>query len=82
MCQSSLYFLRGSGKTAQSDLALLNKTQVNHIRSALGLRTYCHIKPVLQALGINLFSDTIVVSSLELLQTNLRSTSATLFQLN
>ena len=75
--RSSLLYGRHTVKLSQSDLALLNKTQANHIRSALGLRTYCHIKPVLQALGINLISDTIAVSSLELLRTNLRSTSAT-----
>ena len=69
--RSSLLYGCHMVKISKSDLALLNKTQANHIRSALGLRSYCHIKSILRAL------DTIAVSSLELLRTNLRSTSAT-----
>ena len=75
--RSSLLYGCHTVKMSKSDLVLLNKTQANHIRSALGLRSYCHIKSILRALGINLISDTIAVSSLELLRTNLRSMSAT-----
>ena len=50
--------------------------------SDLALHSHCFKKTVLQALGINLISDIIAVSSLELLGTNLRSTCATSVFLN
>ena len=36
----------------QRDLIQLNKAQAKYIRTALGLSQFSHIKPVLQALGI------------------------------
>ena len=60
----------------QRDLIQLNKAQAKYICTALGLSRFSHIKPVLQALGIQQVSDSIAVSSLELLRSNLRSSSS------
>ena len=60
----------------QRDLIQLNKAQAKYIRTALGLSRFSHIKPVLQALRIQQVSDSIAVSSLELLRSNLRSSSS------
>ena len=47
---------------SQLDLIKLNKAQAKYVRTALGLRSYCHVKPVLQALGIKQISDSIALS--------------------
>ena len=58
---------------SQLDLIKLNKAQAKYVRTALGLRSYCHVKPVLQALGIKQISDSIALSCIDLLRVNLRS---------
>jgi hypothetical protein len=60
-----------------SDLTILMKAQAKYMRAVLGLRPFCHITPVLPVFGINKISATIAISLLDLLRTNLRSSSAT-----
>ena len=52
----------------QRDIIQLNKAQAKYFRTALGLSPFSHIKPVLQALGIQQVSDCCVIAGIVTIQ--------------
>ena len=61
----------------KTDLTNLERNHAKFIKTMLGLPTYCHNTPLLQALGINRMEHIIQAASLDLLRTSLVSNSAT-----
>ena len=62
---------------SNTDISFLHKTQAKHLKSTLGLSYHCRTTPLLKATGINFISDTVLISTLDMVRSNLLSPSAT-----